>query len=395
MPSQQAAAKSMVDGVTQRDIKSSVRTPNTATDPDEVQVLPEFNEESGSILANGWKLGKQLGEGMQGAVYALEGKDGKDAGRVLKLLHHKLKAKVTGDLVLLEREWAIGRKLNLLNEDDGFLQGFMQTGSKVLDKDGSLLGIILEKLNGKGAMDRFDDAKFNDIDYILEMVKQALEALDRARNAIGFRHGDMHIRNVMEHRIEGEAGDAETDSDEVRFGSSVDLRGLHFKIIDYGHAAIDKQASQDYEKLRKAGKYETPAPPAISPENLYRAVFDKREDVWRFMRSIGQAAEGRVWHEEDKPKVKLLLSTIRKTTGYKHKAHFARSNESGERRKSFFEQLMSVGSQFFIFKWLHIMLHAYFFPGHPTMTPKEALQYMKRKRAELGIEDWESPAPSS
>lgn len=77
-----------------------------------------------------------------------------------------------GDLVLLEREWAIGRKLNLLNEDDGFLQGFMQTGSKVLDKDGSLLGIILEKLNGKGTLDRFDDPKFNDIDYILEMVKQ-------------------------------------------------------------------------------------------------------------------------------------------------------------------------------------------------------------------------------
>lgn len=49
--------------------------------------------------------------------------------------------------------------------------------------------------------------------------------------------------------------------------------------------------------------------------SLRRAVFDKREDVWRFMRSIGQAAEGRVWHEEDKLKVKLLLSTIRKTTG--------------------------------------------------------------------------------
>lgn len=48
---------------------------------------------------------------------------------------------------------------------------------------------------------------------------QVLEALDRARDAVGFRHGDMHIRNVMEHRLEAEVGKAEADSDEVRFGS--------------------------------------------------------------------------------------------------------------------------------------------------------------------------------
>lgn len=98
-----------------------------------------------------------------------------DAGRVLKMLRAKQKAKIMGDLVLMEREWAIGRKLNLLDEEDGFLQGFMQTGSKVLDKDDSFLGIVLEKLNGKGALERFEDTKFNDVHYIEEMIMQVGE----------------------------------------------------------------------------------------------------------------------------------------------------------------------------------------------------------------------------
>jgi hypothetical protein len=44
-------------------------------------------------------------------------------------------------------------------------------------------------------------------------------------------------------------------------------------------------------------------------------VFNKRDDVWRFMRSIGQAVEGRVWHEEDKKHVKLLLAVMKEATG--------------------------------------------------------------------------------
>jgi hypothetical protein len=95
------------------------------------------------------------------------------AGRVFKEANSKgAAAKASGNLVGLEREWAIGRKLNLLDDDDGFLEGFMQTGSKVLDKDGSFLGMILEKLNGKDVIKRLDDTKFNDVDYILAMVMQ-------------------------------------------------------------------------------------------------------------------------------------------------------------------------------------------------------------------------------
>jgi ABC-type multidrug transport system permease subunit len=39
--------------------------------------------------------------------------------------------------------------------------------------------------------------------------------------------------------------------------------------------------------------------------------------------------------------------------------------------------------------------HAYFFPGRPMMTPKEALDCIAKRRAELGLMERESPAGTS
>ena len=94
------------------------------------------------------------------------------AGRVFKQIRNKEIGEVTGNLVGLEREWAIGRQLNLLDDPDGYLPGFMQTGSKVLDHEGQFLGMTLEKLNGGDVLDRFEDPLFNDVDYILSMIVQ-------------------------------------------------------------------------------------------------------------------------------------------------------------------------------------------------------------------------------
>lgn len=73
----------MIDSVTGNKLKISHRTPKTCSDPEEVRVMEEFCEESGSVLANGWRLGKQLGQGLQGSVYMVEEENGKDAGTVL------------------------------------------------------------------------------------------------------------------------------------------------------------------------------------------------------------------------------------------------------------------------------------------------------------------------
>jgi hypothetical protein len=51
---------------------------------------------------------------------------------------------------------------------------------------------------------------------------------------------------------------------------SVDLRGLHFKIIDYGHSSINKEQAVDTEKARKAKDFKSPAIPAVSTEQIYR-----------------------------------------------------------------------------------------------------------------------------
>jgi len=384
--------KGPTDVVTGRKIKKSYRTPATATDPEEVRVAGDFVDESGHDLANGWVLGKKLGQGMQGSIYLLTDKDGKDAGRVFKEANSKgAAAKASGNLVGLEREWAIGRKLNLLDDDDGFLEGFMQTGSKVLDKDGSFLGMILEKLNGKDVIKRLDDTKFNDVDYILAMVMQVLKALNRAHHAMGFRHGDMRIHNIMEHRVGNEANRGDEPLGPDKFGERVDLRGLHFKIIDYGHAVANYDQATDHVTKHRAKKRGMPKIPFFSLEKIYRLVFRERGDVWRFMRSIGQAIEGRVFRKTDAMKVKLLLRVISKTTGYHHNVHFADSKESGEQKKNFIERLLSVGSRFFFFKWLNIMLRAYILPGKPTMTPAEALQYVQEQRDKIGLSEREFP----
>lgn len=68
------------DVVTGKRIKKSYRTPKTATDPEEVQVTGDFVDETGHELANGWVLGKKLGQGMQGSIYVLNDKEGNDLG---------------------------------------------------------------------------------------------------------------------------------------------------------------------------------------------------------------------------------------------------------------------------------------------------------------------------
>lgn len=69
-----------IDVATGRKLQKSYRTPPTASDPEVIQVGADFVGESGNSLANGWKLGKQLGAGVQGAVFLLENEDGSDAG---------------------------------------------------------------------------------------------------------------------------------------------------------------------------------------------------------------------------------------------------------------------------------------------------------------------------
>ncbi|GAQ89324.1 Protein kinase-like superfamily protein [Klebsormidium nitens] len=390
---QNGETETPLDTSTGLPLRPSYRTPKTASDPPELRVLHHFVEKTGNILANGWVLGKKLGSGVQGTVYLLEDKDGKDAGRVFKQVNVRAVARVSGALIGIEREWAIGRELNLLNEDDGFLEGFMQTGSKVLKPDGSFLGVVLEKLNGKDVKDRLDDTGFNDIDYIMTMVMQVLGALDRALLRIGFQHRDTNAHNVMEHWLDeeraGPVHDTPPKFKETELGKKLNLRGLHFKLIDYGHSYTNKNDAIDHQTWRKASQVKEPKVPCYSTEHFYRRVFHGRSDVWRFMLSLGRALEGRVWEQKDERKVRLLMETIHYTTGYSHNVYFA--SAPGQHKQGLFRRPMSVGGPLYGLKWVRIMSRAYCCPSHPLTTPREALDFIEEERIRVGLSEEDIP----
>lgn len=50
----------------------------------------------------------------------------------------------------------------------------------------------------------------------------------------------------------------------------VNLRGLHFKIIDLGHAEIIEDQANNYEKTVKRKGADPPELPVLSPEKVYR-----------------------------------------------------------------------------------------------------------------------------
>lgn len=201
----------------------------------QVTVPVGFDPQQGACLREGWFLGKCLGAGMQGCVFALTNGAGPDAhpiGRVYKQVNNRAVATAAGALTGLEREWVIGQQLNAaLCAPDGFLPGFMQVGAAVIDHEGRFVGLVLEQLHGKEVADRLSDPGFADVEYVLECLRQVLTALAAADVALGFRHRDMRIENIMEHVEDGkQGGGGQLSALPPGFGPRVPLEGRVFKV---------------------------------------------------------------------------------------------------------------------------------------------------------------------
>lgn len=379
--------------VAARTVLHSERTPATAEDPLRVCVPEDFTGEEGRRVANGWYCGHQLGAGAQGAVFAVVDEQGADLGRVFKQLNLQALGEVSGLVTGMEREWVIGQQLNALAEKDGFLAGFMQTGSAVVDNDGRFRGMMLEKLNGKDATSRFEDPLFADIEYVGELLRQTLTALNKAELALGFKHRDMRLENIMEHRTDAAGGKQQHAGHEagsngsVRvapapsgFGPRVPLQGLHFKVIDYGHAVIERSDAKfgSDAKHRTHGLHRLlPRVPTWAlPEQVYRWVFRDRGDVWRLARSCCTAMEGRTWPVADKPRVEKLRSFIHTTTGMRPRTYYAHAPATIPRSKGWLHQALATGGRLFFVRWIRTMAQAYLFPGRPSMTPMQALHVL-------------------
>lgn len=376
----------------------------------EVIYVPEgFEVREGLKLTEDYKIGKELGGGHQGAVYELLDGKGEDSGQVLKALKAKKATPITGADVGLKREWLIGQQLNSLSKDNKDIPGFMFTGAALVSgagggNGGMLEGLVIEKLNGWDIEKRVLKDDFNDVYYLMDMVKQVLASLDKAFQKLGFVHADMRISNVMEHHLDAEpmypkgftsrkqrkqAVGVLTEPKTNTFKIPGQKQGqhVHFKIIDYGHARLSHHIVR--RKMPKIPVF----------EKCYQKIFASKGDVWRLLSSLNDVVDGRTWPESSEPEVKALNGLIREVTGIKpltfwqpteassgngNGSHGNGSNGRGKKggialnrpnkkkyRKGLpWQRYNGFGHKF---RQFCVNTRAFMFPRRPHMTPAEAL----------------------
>lgn len=379
----------------------------------QVIYVPEgFEVKEGLRLTNDYEIGKELGGGHQGAVYELLDGKGKDSGQVLKALKAKKATALTGADTGLKREWLIGQQLNTLSKDGKDLPGFMFTGAALVSgggggESGMLEGLIIEKLNGWDIEKRINKPDFADANYLVDMIKQTLSALDRAFDKLGFTHNDMRVSNVMEHNLDAEplyprgfgqrqkkhAVGVLTGPKANTFNIPGQKNGehVHFKIIDYGHAIMSS---------RKVAR-RLPKVPVF--EKFYQRAFQNKGDVWRLLSSLTDVVDGRRWPEDQEAEVKAMNGLIHEVTGIKPLAFWkptegralstAGSNGSNGKKgipmrhnkKKYKKGLPWQRHNGFghrVRKFC-IRTKAFLLPRNPTITPADALKVLAKLEGEV------------
>ncbi|KAL3144267.1 hypothetical protein ABBQ32_004038 [Trebouxia sp. C0010 RCD-2024] len=164
-----------------------------------IEVPRGWSARKGAALNSQLRVGKALGQGVQGAVYDLLNQSGESTNLVLKVIHFKLVAACLGAGESLEREYVIGRSITDAMQA-GIANGFMLVQAAVIFQHNSVLkGIIIEKLNGIKVSERLQQPRFCDIWYIQDMLRETLTAMADAQRLLGLRHWDLRCSNIMEH----------------------------------------------------------------------------------------------------------------------------------------------------------------------------------------------------
>eukprot|EP00891_Asterochloris_glomerata_P007374 jgi/Astpho2/7374/Aster-01965 len=371
-----------------------------------VIVVPKnFEVQEGVKLSKQYTVGKELAGGSQGAIFELQDSDGKDLPKLLKVLKMKFAAPITGADVGLKREWIIGQHLNTLGDDGDEMSGFMGTGEALVAgaADGVLEGLILEKLNGWEVKKRLEaDKDFEDAEYILEMLRQVFTAIDKAETRLGFVHHDLRIQNIMEHRADakpllpkGFASKSQRRQVGLRASNEPNVFHLpgdqapakyHFKIIDYGHAAL--YGTRTKQRLPRIPFFEV----------MYRWALGKG-DTWRLLHSMINALDGRTWHEAQASQVKVVRELIHEVTGIRINTFFlawdqdvdgngspgnGQGSNSGEeavkqprRGRGKGKPWQRKGCRLHNVRKLIIRLKGFLFPRNTNFTAGQALQYIQ------------------
>lgn len=189
------------------------RAPDKLASQRVIEVPKHWSAKRGTALNADLKIGKALGQGVQGAVYELLNPAGLPTNLVLKEIHSKLLAACLGAGDSLEREYVIGRCITEALQA-GIPEGFMMVQAAVIfQHKGVLKGIVIEKLNGIKVSERLQQHGFSDIWYIQDMLHETLTALADAQLLLGLRHWDLRCSNIMEH-TEWENSEAASTSGE-------------------------------------------------------------------------------------------------------------------------------------------------------------------------------------
>lgn len=295
-----------------------------------------FPQEKAVYVGSGWTakegqqmmpnlfLGKILGAGMQGQIFELRDGNGRLAPIVVKVAKS---AALIGDM---EREWDAGQKIANMADREGTLPGFMKVGPALRSHDGKMLGQVLERLNGKSVSKIFEQNKFADIHYIRDLMLEVLTALDKAERRYGFHHCDFRLENVMEHFPSKDHDASDELSIAVAGPLASRLYKRQFKMIDYGLAKFDNLLTaahgwleQEAEDRESTHSIDLAANPRLAfPEWIHHTAWRGKGDAYHLVFDITQFIYGRIWPEDDKGEVELLLMLISHICGVKPKAWF-------------------------------------------------------------------------
>lgn len=277
-------------------------------------------------------LGKILGAGMQGQIFELTDGKGHTAPIVLKVAKS---AALIGDM---EREWDAGQKITQLADQQGNLPGFMKVGPALRSTDGKMIGQVLERLNGKSVSKIFAEKGWADIHYIRSLMLEVFAALDKAERRFGFHHCDFRLENVMEHFPSRDHSADDEISIAVSGRVSERLYARQFKMIDYGLAKFDNLycAAHGWLELEAVEGEESESAEALTttklafPEWVHHTAWRGKGDAYHLVFDITQCIYGRIWPEEDKSEVELLLMLISHICGVRPKAWFRPNPNSAQ-----------------------------------------------------------------
>eukprot|EP00245_Coleochaete_scutata_P007224 TRINITY_DN22361_c0_g1_i1.p1 TRINITY_DN22361_c0_g1~~TRINITY_DN22361_c0_g1_i1.p1 ORF type:complete len:458 (+),score=101.47 TRINITY_DN22361_c0_g1_i1:131-1504(+) len=346
-------------------------------DDDTLWVPKGFEIKTGAKLSENLVIGARLGGGQQGVIWAVNDEQGRPARTLVK------SAGKMAIIVDIEREWRVGRELQKLRNPNGELPGFMQVFRGIRERETErMIGMEMEKINGKSMDVVLASNTFNDVNYVREMLSQVFTALALAQNQLGFHHADLRMANIMEH-VDPSTGVREfkiIDYGLVKWDSTY-TAGLRRATKAYYRAGKDFKGLQDMKTVARevSAMVQSNQHPLIPLGDMGEWVHKKawrfKGDVYHVLLDLLQFVDERIWPTKDAVSVLLLVSLLHHVTGVWIKAKFKEFPSGGIKddfaHLAVFRRKMNKIAR--VFRGMSITFQGWQFPRNPDLTAAEIL----------------------